>query len=255
MNLEDSKVLQAYVDGQLDPVSTIEFEKRPAGDEDLRSSCGRLREMSAAIRDKADYHGAPADLPAKIRASLAHERGEARPAAQASALRLRLKQWLGPMLAVAASLVLGLGIGVSQLSVSDADMLSREIVASHVRATLSERLIDVASSDQHTVKPWLSARLPYSPPVADFSSEGFVLAGARLEYIGGQPVAVLVYKRRQHTLDLFVWPGKDAATLRSEKSGFNIQRFSAGGLQFWAVSDVNAKELEDFARLVSGRTS
>jgi anti-sigma factor RsiW len=231
----------------------VEFEKRLSGNEQLRSSCERLKEMSAAIRQQADYHSAPAALSAKIRDSLGHAHDDSREASEGFLRTLWTKQWLRPMVAMAATLVLGLGIGVSQFSVSEAEMLSREMVASHVRATLSERLIDVASSDQHTVKPWLSARLPYSPPVADFSGEGFVLAGARLEYIGGQPVAVLVYKRRQHTVDLFVWPARSVTSLRSEKSGFNIERFSAGGLEFWAVSDVNRKELEDFARLVSGR--
>jgi anti-sigma factor RsiW len=253
MTNEETRLLHAYVDGQLDPIATMEFEKRLAGDERLRSSCERLREMSAAIRQEADYHAAPAALAGKIRNSLGNERDGSRHPAERFPRSPWLRQWLRPMAAVAAALMLGLGIGVSQFSLSEAELLSREMVASHVRASLSERLIDVASSDQHTVKPWLSARLPYSPPVADFSGEGFVLAGARLEYIGGQPVAVLVYKRRQHTVDLFVWPGKALSSLRSEKSGFNIERFSAGGLQFWAVSDVNPKELEDFARLVSGR--
>jgi anti-sigma factor RsiW len=252
MTNEDTQFLQAYVDGQLDPIATMEFEKRLSADEALRSSCERLREMSAAIRRDADYHAAPAALSAKILRSLGNER-EAKDAAEGFSLGDWLRQRLKPMVAIAATLVLGFGIGVSQFSVSDAELLSREMVASHVRATLSERLIDVASSDQHTVKPWLSARLPYSPPVADFSGEGFILSGARLEYIGGQPVAVLVYRRRQHNVDLFVWPGKDVSTLRLEKSGFNVQRFSGGGLQFWAVSDVNTKELEDFVRLVSGR--
>jgi anti-sigma factor RsiW len=127
------------------------------------------------------------------------------------------------------------------------------VIAGHVRATLADRLIDVASSDQHTVKPWLSARLPFSPSVADYSGEGFPLVGARLEYVAGKPAAVLVYKRRQHTIDLFVWPGKDVSGAPAERFGFHVERFTAGGLQYWAVSDLNRKELEDFVRLAERR--
>ncbi len=122
-----------------------------------------------------------------------------------------------------------------------------------MRATLADRLIDVASSDQHTVKPWLSARLPFSPRVADFSGEGFPLAGARLDYVDGSPAAVLVYKRRRHTIDLYVWPGAPPAGAAAQRNGFNLERFGAGGLQYWAVSDLDRKELEDFVRLAAGR--
>src|SRR5262249_52284605 len=136
------------------------------------------------------------------------------------------------------------------------DRVAEEILASHVRATLGNRLFDVASSDQHTVKPWLSARLPFSPPVADFSGSGFELIGGRLDYIGAQPVSVLVYKRRQHMIDVFVWP---ADTQKAEqiltRDGFNIESFATSGMSFWLVSDLDRGELSGLARLLAESTA
>jgi anti-sigma factor RsiW len=127
-----------------------------------------------------------------------------------------------------------------------------EVLAGHVRATLGKRLYDVASADQHTVKPWLSARLAYSPPVADLSAQGFELLGARLDHVNGQPVAVLVYKRRQHVIDAYVWPQRGRAPdLARTRDGFNIARFAAGDMDFWLVSDLNRNELADLAKLLA----
>ena len=239
MSPDETKLLHAYLDGELDPVRTLELETRMTENPQLRSAYERLREMSTAIREKADYHAAPSRLrfsPPESPLSAPLRRG-----------------WLKHAAALAAAIVLGIAIGMLALRPGQDEVLARELVASHVRATLSGRLIDVASSDQHTVKPWLSAHLPFSPPVADFSGEGFLLTGARAEYIDGKPAAVLVYKRRQHTIDLFALPGKPPANAGYARDGFNVERFGAGGMTFWAVSDLNRNELEDFARLVAAR--
>jgi anti-sigma factor RsiW len=132
------------------------------------------------------------------------------------------------------------------------ERIADELLASHGRATVGRRMIDVASSDLHTVKPWLSARLPYSPPVADFSAEAFELVGARLDHANGRPVAVLVYKRRQHIIDAYVWPaagGVKAGELT--RDGFHLVRFAANDMAFWLVSDLNRNELDDLARLLA----
>ena len=102
------------------------------------------------------------------------------------------------------------------------------------------------------MKPWLSARLPYSPPVADFLGEGFPLVGARLDYVAGERVAVLVYKRREHVIDVYVAPGDERST-GSARDGFNVERFAHGGMRYALVSDLNRNELDDFARLLSAR--
>lgn len=241
MSPEETKLLHAYLDGELDPAGTLELEARLAEDPRLRAAYERLREMSGAIREKADYHAAPPGLAARL------ARVHSVPA-QGAAWR----GWLRPVAALAAAALLGAGLGYFVMKPGDEDVLAREIVASHVRATLAGQLIEVASSDQHTVKPWLSARLPFSPPVADYSGEGFPLVGARIEYLGGKPAAVLVYRRRLHTIDLYVAPGSTApAGGAFVKDGFSVERFAQDGMRFWAVSDVEGRELEHFTRLVA----
>jgi anti-sigma factor RsiW len=178
------------------------------------------------VRTHADYHRAPPRLRKAPREK---------------------RQWLIFAPAFAMTLLLGAGLGLYLARPGD----DAELVASHVRATLGNRLIDVASSDQHTVKPWLSARLPYSPPVADLSSEGYPLQGARLDYVGGKRVAVLVYQRRQHTIDVFVWPGEETTGRAFARDGFNVEHFARGGMRYALVSDINRNELRDFAKLLN----
>ncbi len=211
-------------------------------DRELRERFERLRDLSAGIREKADYHAAPSSLAVRLSAAL--------PGAASIAPR-RVARWILPV--AAAALVAVLAAGIALVRPGDEEALLREMVASHVRSTLGNRLIDVASSDQHTVKPWLSARLPFSPPVADFSQEGFELAGARLDYVGGHPVAVLVYKRRQHLIDAFIWPGSGPRDSAYSRDGFNVERSSAEGMRICLVSDLNRNELSDLARLLTAR--
>jgi anti-sigma factor RsiW len=241
---EARRLLHAYVDGELDAAKSLELEAHLAQNPAARAACERLREMSAAIRDRADYHAAPPALAARLRASV--------PAAPEKAPRRAWRQWLKPAAAFAAVAILTWVIAFQTLRPGEDESIAREVLASHVRATLANRLFDVASSDQHAVKPWLSARLPFSPPVADLSSHGFELRGGRLDYVGGRAVAALVYQRRQHMIDVFVWPAPaEKAQQALTRNGFNIERFALGGMSFWLVSDLNRNELSDFARLVA----
>jgi anti-sigma factor RsiW len=239
---EAARLLNAYVDRELDAAKSLELEAQLAADPALRERFERLRDLSAGIREKADYHAAPASLAARVSAALPRA---------ASAPPRRPVRWILPV--AAAALVAVLAVGIALVRPGDEEALLREMVASHVRSTLGNRLIDVASSDQHTVKPWLSARLPFSPPVADFSQEGFELAGARLDYVGGHPVAVLVYKRRQHLIDAFIWPGSGPRDSAYSRDGFNVERASAEGMRICLVSDLNRNELADLARLLIAR--
>jgi anti-sigma factor RsiW len=256
---EANRLLHAYIDGELDPVKSLELEAHLAENPSMRAACERLREMSAAIRDKADYHAAPAWLEARVRAAIPAGRKDA--SAQPTRWRW-LKPagalgagWLRPAASFAAVALVTWVVALGTMRPSEDDRITQEVLASHVRATLASRFYDVASSDQHTVKPWLSARLAFSPPVADLSASGFELVGGRLDYIGAQPVAVLVYKRRAHLIDVFVWPveaQKSEQTLAHD--GFNIERFARNGMSFWLVSDLNRDELNDFARLLAAAT-
>ena len=201
------------------------------------------KEISAAIREHAEYHAAPASLAADVMAALPAEETPPRP---------RWQFWLAQGAAMAGVALVTWAATIGYLRPAEDERRAEEVLAGHVRATLGKRLIEVASSDQHSVKPWLSARLPYSPPVADLSAQGFELLGARLDHAGGQPVAVLVYKRRNHTIDAYVWPARGAvAEHRLTRDGFNLERIAAGDMAFWLVSDLNRNELDDLARLLA----
>ena len=202
------------------------------------------REISAAIREHADYHAAPASLVSDVLSAL--------PAVEETPRRPRWQLWLTQGAAMAGVALVTWAATMGYLRPSEDEGRAEEVLGSHVRATLGKRLYDVASSDQHTVKPWLSARVAYSPPVADFSAQGFELLGARLDHVGGQQVAVLVYKRRQHIIDAYVWPVRGRTPdLALNRDGYNVARFAAGDMDFWLVSDLNRNELGDLVRLLA----
>jgi anti-sigma factor RsiW len=131
--------------------------------------------------------------------------------------------------------------------------VDREIAASHFRSLMTPgHLMDVASTDQHTVKPWFDGKVDFAPPVKDLAEQGFPLTGGRLDYVAGQPAAALVFKRQQHIINLFIWPNSnvsDASETATTERGFHLVHWTRGGMNFWAVSDLNEKELLDFARL------
>src|SRR6266853_1455118 len=255
---ESNRLLHAHIDGGLDVAKALELEAHLAQNPFIRAACERLRELSAAVRDKADYHVAPAWLEARVRAAIAAEAGAApaRPSRQAwlepAGSFVAVADWLRPAASFAAVALVTWVVALGTMRPGEDEHITQEVLASHVRATLANRFYDVASSDQHTVKPWLSARLAFSPPVADLSASGFELVGGRLDYIGAQPVAALVYKRRAHLIDVFVWPVETQKTERElARDGFNIERFVRNGMGFWVVSDLNRNELDDFARLLA----
>ena len=239
---EASRLLHAYLDGELDPANCRTFEARLAENEELRAKLERLRDQSAAIRAAADYHAAPPALRERLAASAPGGAREEAP----------WRRWWRGVAALTASAAAAAAVTAWLVLPPAEGGLLGELVASHVRATLGGHQYDVASSDQHTVKPWLSARLPYSPPVADFSLHGFPLIGARLDYIEGRRVAVLVYQRRRHMIDVFVWPQAAGGTAReASREGFNVESASRDGMRFFLVSDLHRNELDDLARLLA----
>jgi anti-sigma factor RsiW len=135
---------------------------------------------------------------------------------------------------------------------SPEQQLTQEIVSSHVRSLMPGHLMDVVSTDQHTVKPWFDGRLDFAPPVKDFAAAGFPLKGGRLDYIGGRPVAALIYQHDKHVINLFVWPvGGVTPHLAGDTTieGYNVVHWTASGMNFWAVSDVERSQLDELATL------
>lgn len=228
------QALNAFIDGELDLATQLEAEALVERDAALRQQAGQLRELSRAVRLQADYHAAPAAL----RKQLMRRPGKS------WWPQLPTATWRIAGSAALCSLALVLGLQAA-LSPSAGDRLLDEAVASHVRATLAQRSIDVASTDQHTVKPWLSARLDFSPPVQHPAAAGAVLQGGRIDYLGGRPVAVLVYQLRAHQIDVFIWPSRDRPAIDTiaTRRGFQMAAAGRDGMAWLAVSDVNADDL------------
>ncbi len=158
-----------------------------------------------------------------------------------------LPSWnLSKPLAACAILVLGFSLGFFLQPLSTQDTLSEEVVSGHIRSLMAEHITDVASSDQHTVKPWFSGKLDFSPRVMDLTEQGFPLVGGRLDYLASRPVTALVYRRRQHLINVFIWPQNqhDIQTeYHTTRNGFNLLAFSSQGMNYWIISDLNNNEL------------
>jgi len=243
---ESRELLALSVDGELDARSETTLAEHLAGCAACAGQRQVLAGLARGVRTAASYHPAPAGLRARIVESLPavtiHE-----PASR-SRYGWRLFGGAGLAAAAVAALVM---IAVLPLAPSAERRLDEELMASHARALLSEHVIDIASSDQHTVKPWLSARLDFSAPVRDLGEQGFPLAGGRLDYVDGRPAAVLVYHRRQHVIEVFVQSAEGSATMALQTiEGYHIVGWTAQGLRLRALSDVDATELQRLADLL-----
>jgi anti-sigma factor RsiW len=219
-------------------------------------------DLSALIRAKATRHVAPSHLRARIDARITEigtaRGGEVDGAGTSIPPMLAWRRWTNMGAAFAVGVVASLMVMLTLRGAGEEDRLAQAVLDSHVRSLMGAHVVDVESSDKHTVKPWFSGRLDYAPPVKDLAADGIPLAGARLDYLGQRPVAALVYRLNQHTINVFVWPAagelsKDPAF--SVRQGFNVAHWTGDGMQFWAVSDVNAGELRNVVRLLALKDS
>jgi anti-sigma factor RsiW len=244
---ETRRLLDAWVDNELDLRGALEVEAHLGRCEDCAAQERSLRELQDFARANLTRHPMPAGLEARLHAAVRGEAGAAAPIARAS----RFPRWAAPLLAASVAVV-----AVAGLLRPAPGHLAESVIDAHVRSLLASHLTDVASSDQHTVKPWFQGKLDYSVPATDFAAEGFPLAGGRLDYLEETQAAALVYRRGRHVINLFVWPrkneGRDAPVERLSMRGYNAYRWSKEGMNFWAVSDLNGAELEKFVELARG---
>jgi len=285
---EARELLASYVDGELTGRDALRLDAHLGGCEACRDAHAALVAVRTGVRRHADYFRAPAALVQRIEAALpvAASAGAGtsasataassapRPSAVAtppavprptptgptpvSAWRRPRWTWsgwnLGAAVATLAAIVLSASL-YNALPRHD-DLVADEVVSSHVRALMSNRGVDVASSDQHTVKPWFNGKVDFSPPVVDLTGEGFPLVGGRVDYLDRRPVATLVYRRRQHTIDVYVMPAgdsKDRPAVKRSQQGYHVLEWTRGGMRFWAISDLDAGELESLERMLASR--
>src|SRR5258707_14134779 len=246
----DELQLNAYYDGELDPASAIEFERRLADDASLKAQYDRLLSLRRAVRSLPQYEMHPG-LQARIKSTLDADRpGQAGRPAQVG--RLGHRSWSFQALAAAA--VFGAVISSSvMLTIERYDLrddVARQIVAGHIRGQLATQPFDVASSDRHTVKPWFTSRLPESPQVPDLAAQGFVLVGGRVDVIGHDPVATIVYKHAAHTVSLTTLPPGQSVSDQAV-AGYNVRSWSDAQFSYVAVSDLPGADLGAFERAFS----
>jgi anti-sigma factor RsiW len=240
------EALDAHLDGELVAADAREIEAHIA----QCPECARFRDGRLALREGIRAHTpmfqAPDELRQRVRATLqTAERAPARPPRRVGLWR---------PLALAASLaVVALGSWNVALRRGSGERLADEVFASHIRSLMPGHLTDVLSSDQHTVKPWFNGKLDFSPPVYNFAEQGYPLLGGRLDYIDGRAVAALVYGRRKHLINVFLWPATRepyGAARTRDHQGYHLLHWNATDYMYWIVSDLGPAELNEFAHLV-----
>lgn len=272
MNCNDAaKFMEAYLDGELDPITSQTIEQHLRNCPESAEAYEAHAVVTGALGRATPYYKAAPELRQRIHFSLQDEIGN-----KSTRHATRGSQWLTSTrrseqrsvlsempwnwLALAAAVILA-AILASTLSPwlrrSNADrFLATQLIASHVRSLMASHLTDVASSDQHTVKPWLDAKLDFAPKVVDLGSDGFPLLGGRLDYLENRPVAALVYQKGKHFINLFVWPLEPGATATPgsiTRQGYQLLHWTDPDFNYWVVSDVNMDDLRTFQQLFEKR--
>jgi anti-sigma factor RsiW len=273
MNCEEAtKLMDGYLDGELDPITGQAIEQHLRECHNCDQAYKTHGSLVRAIGNATPYYKAPAALRERIQSSLREEIAERplRNVARDSQVLFRRRRpelrtillgtpwnWLSlGGLGLAAAIIFA-AIIFSNLApmvrrpAAD-QFLATQLIASHVRSLMANHLTDVASSDQHTVKPWLDAKLDFAPAVVDLASEGFPLLGGRLDYLENRPVAALVYQRRKHFINLFVWPAESGSPNRTNtitRQGYQLLHWVDSDFNYWAVSDVSDNDLQAFKQV------
>jgi anti-sigma factor RsiW len=230
---ETKHLLNAYADGELDSMGSLAVEQHVRGCASCRAELENLHALSAVVSSGGLRFSAPPRLKANVQRAIR----SANPEARHSFVDWR---WVAALASAVFVLAAAWVVTTQRSAASEQTLLVKDIVASHVRSMMANHITDVASSDSHTVKPWFGGKLDYSPPTKDLTEQGFRLIGGRLDYVGGRPVAALVYQRSQHFINLFVWPA----------NGTDLIHWTRSGMTYWLVSELNTTELSECARLL-----
>ncbi len=247
--------MHGHLDGELDLADDLEVQRHIEECPRCAREYAALRAMRTRLKDDAFRFEAPAELKEKIRRAL-----PAATISRSNGYQSRRGAWVQRSVRSAVSLAIGamLGLIIAPHTITPAinQQLAGEVVDSHVRSLMATHLMDVASTDQHTVKPWFNGKLDFSPPVNDFVKDGFPLVGGRLDYIEGRPVAALVYQHGKHVINVFMWPTTGTATSAERietEHGYNVEQLTVAGMNCWVVSDLNQLELDKFAGLIRAK--
>lgn len=240
MTCDEAEILlQALIDGELDAGHARDVENHVESCPRCAAMLKDYREMSLAMADSGMRYTAPPALRARIEASLPQPRP----------VQSRRSVLRGFAMGSAVSALAATGLFAIVLRHDDMERIQSEVVSAHLRSLQAGHLIDVVSTDQHTVKPWFNGKLDVSPPVVDLTTQGFTLVGGRLDYVDARALGAVVYRRRQHIINLFVSQTANtehrAAKIETVQ-GFNIRHWSERGLNYWAVSDLGQDELAEF---------
>ncbi|MGU3287827.1 anti-sigma factor family protein [Methylobacterium mesophilicum] len=255
-------LLCAYADGELSPGEVLAMERRLAAEPELRARAERLRGLSGTVRTTLAAVPVPETLRGRIVERVGFADPEPRRLRPGSRPDSWLGTWLGTWPALAATLVAGIALGASlggliPPGTADAPPQAAEaILAGHLRGLAAPQPFDIASADGHVVKPWFNGRTIIAPDAPDFAERGYPLAGGRIDIVDGKPVPTLVYRHDRHVISVTVVPAAgDGSDAEERRDGTFIERWNAGDLTYWAVSDLNARDLRGFVALYRARTA
>jgi anti-sigma factor RsiW len=259
MTCDDSRIyLGAYLDEELGVAESLRVQKH-------LTECGTCRQaqdeqlaLRSVLRDPDLYAHPSAEFSTRIEAAVrraAKEEARLHRPSWLESFRLGSFRWVPAAAALVIVTTIGTLLVTNRLRSSHEQLIASAVLTGHIRSLQPGHLIDVPSSDRHTVKPWFQGKLDFAPPVPDLSELGWTLVGGRLDYVDGRPVAVLVYQRRMHNINVFLWPNHGSAddTIRQEDAqGYQILHWNGAEMTYWVVSDLNNAELLALARALRG---
>lgn len=244
--------IHGYLDGELDAVRNLEIEQHLQQCAGCSQTYKADQALQTAVKTGAQYYSAPADLRKRIQSSI-RQVGKSEPIFPAMPWR-----WLAVAASVAVVVILAWALSPRLHGLDTEQLVAQEVVSSHVRSLMVDHVADVMSSDQHTVKPWFTGKLDFSPPVKNLAKEGFPLVGGRLDYLDNRAVAALVYQRQNHFINLFIWPSSRDTHVNTKalaRQGYHLFHWTQSGMTYWAVSDLNTTGLQEFVQLVQQQAS